>query len=92
MVGDTALLSAIERHERQPPGELVLSLAGVELPWSEEGRSLHSIDLHVCRHEILGVAGVAGNGQRELARVCAGLDKPVSGRSSARRGRVRRGR
>lgn len=77
MVGDTSLLTV--REHRHAPGAVVLSLSSVGLPWSEEGRSLHGIDLEVRRHEILGVAGVVGNGQRELARVCAGLVEPSSG-------------
>ena len=79
MVGDAALLSAVERHERRPPGEVVLSLEGVDVPWGKGRRSLHGVDLAVRRHEILGIAGVAGNGQRELARVCAGLEPVAAG-------------
>ncbi len=71
MVGDVSLLTV--REQREQTGDVVLSLSGVEVPWSDGGRSLQEIDLHVRRHEILGIAGVVGNGQRELARVCAGL-------------------
>jgi len=71
MVGDTALL--VSRREHRSPGAAVLRLEGAELHWSEEGRSLHEITLEVRRHEILGIAGVAGNGQRELARLAAGV-------------------
>jgi ABC-type uncharacterized transport system ATPase subunit len=38
--------------------------------------ALHDVDLEIRSGEILGVAGVAGNGQRELAEVVAGL-RPV---------------
>ena len=40
--------------------------------------ALHDVSLAVHQHEILGVAGVAGNGQRELAEVITGMRK-VSG-------------
>jgi ABC-type uncharacterized transport system ATPase subunit len=42
--------------------------------------ALKRVDLAVGVGEILGVAGVAGNGQRELAQVVAGLRLPTSGR------------
>jgi simple sugar transport system ATP-binding protein len=42
--------------------------------------ALKHIHLEVGQSEILGVAGVAGNGQRELAQVVAGLRLPSEGR------------
>ncbi|MGH2679823.1 MAG: ABC transporter ATP-binding protein, partial [Actinomycetota bacterium] len=44
-----------------------------------EGK-LNGIDLEVRSGEILGVAGVEGNGQRELAEVLIGLRKPAAGK------------
>jgi ABC-type uncharacterized transport system ATPase subunit len=40
---------------------------------------VHGVSLAVRRGEILGVAGVAGNGQRELAEAISGLRGTVSG-------------
>jgi simple sugar transport system ATP-binding protein len=40
------------------------------------------VSLQICAGEILGVAGVAGNGQRELAEVIAGLRTITSGKIS----------
>jgi simple sugar transport system ATP-binding protein len=40
--------------------------------------ALAGVDLQICEGEILGVAGVAGNGQRELAEVITGL-RPATG-------------
>jgi simple sugar transport system ATP-binding protein len=41
---------------------------------------LHACSLNVAPGEIVGVAGISGNGQRELAAVCAGVLPPSSGR------------
>jgi ABC-type uncharacterized transport system ATPase subunit len=47
----------------------------------EPGRpTLHDVDLEVCAGEIVGMAGVSGNGQRELAEVCTGMRPPSTGR------------
>jgi general nucleoside transport system ATP-binding protein len=56
-------------------GKPVLKVEGL----SVDGR-LHGIDLEVRAGEILGVAGVEGNGQRELAETLIGLQKPAAGR------------
>ena len=79
MVGEA--VRPATRRERLPAGDLALRLAGAGLGWSSEGRALSDLDLEVHRHEILGIAGVAGNGQRELARLCAGIAEPDSGRA-----------
>lgn len=42
--------------------------------------ALRGIDLEVRSGEILAIAGVSGNGQRELAQVIAGLRPPTEGR------------
>src|SRR6266498_911947 len=41
---------------------------------------LRSVSLEVCSGEILGIAGVSGNGQRELAESITGLRKITAGR------------
>ena len=40
------------------------------------GTSLFDIDLHVKQHEIVGIAGVSGNGQQELSRIISGEWQP----------------
>jgi ABC-type uncharacterized transport system ATPase subunit len=57
-------------------GDPVLRVEGLR----DESGKLHGVDLEVRAGEILGVAGVEGNGQRELAEVLIGLRKPVGGR------------
>jgi simple sugar transport system ATP-binding protein len=56
-------------------GEPILRLEGL----SVEDR-LRDVDLSIRAGEILGVAGVEGNGQRELAEVIIGLRKSTGGR------------
>ena len=64
-----------------PPGtEGLLSLEGVSLPRKKKGHPLHDITLELRRGEILGVAGVEGNGQKELAEIITGIQRPSAGR------------
>jgi simple sugar transport system ATP-binding protein len=57
----------------------VLQLAGVSTRPDSEGTSLDAIDLTLRPGEILGVAGVEGNGQKTLVRAIANLADLASG-------------
>ena len=50
----------------------MLTLSDVSLTGVAEGAGLRSLDLTVYGGEIVGIAGVAGNGQRELADIAVG--------------------
>lgn len=64
-----------------PPGEeTLLSLEGISLPRKKKGHPLRDITLELRRGEILGVAGVEGNGQKELAEIITGIQHPSQGR------------
>ena len=63
---------------RPSVGEVAARLERVELP----GRSGAAISLAVRRGEIVGIAGVEGNGQRELALLLAGREAPGAGRAA----------
>lgn len=41
--------------------------------------ALKNVSFDICEGELFGIAGVAGNGQKELAEVLSGLRKAVSG-------------
>ncbi len=56
------------------PGGPALVLKQVKL-----GRALRNVSFEVRAGEIVGIAGIEGNGQRELVRVIAGLERPDSG-------------
>jgi simple sugar transport system ATP-binding protein len=60
-------------------GEARLQLADVSCGSDRGTPGLRAVSLDVHSGEILGIAGVSGNGQRELAETIAGLRKVVSG-------------
>ena len=70
MVGTT--LQTPERQDREF-GEVVLDISGLSVASpSEFGTALKNLHLTVRRGEILGIGGVAGNGQDELLSVLSG--------------------
>ncbi len=60
-------------------GTPVLEVVGVSARGDLGLEALHQVSLSIHAHEILGIAGVAGNGQRELAQVIAGLRPATAG-------------
>jgi general nucleoside transport system ATP-binding protein len=60
-------------REGKSLGRPMLSIKGVRAPGDGGRIGLDGVDLEVAAGEILGIAGVDGNGQRELAEVIAGL-------------------
>ena len=77
MVGEAA--TQIQRPAERPSGDIVLELAGVSALSDRGLPALHSVDIDVRAGEIIGVAGVSGNGQRELAEAIAGLRPTTAG-------------
>ncbi|MBV8597244.1 MAG: ABC transporter ATP-binding protein [Actinobacteria bacterium] len=69
------------------PGAPVLELAGVSADGDRGGRALHDASFTVHESEIVAVAGVAGNGQRELAEAIAGI-RPLATGSVSVHGRT----
>ena len=61
------------------PGEVVLELKNVKAMNDKGLEALKGISFSLRRGEILGIAGVAGNGQRELTEVITGLHKVTEG-------------
>ncbi|RJF43198.1 ABC transporter ATP-binding protein [Actinomyces sp. 2119] len=62
------------------PGDDGLILEDLTLLDQDGGAVLEEVTLHVRSGEILGVAGVQGNGQTELGEVVLGLRAPAAGR------------
>jgi simple sugar transport system ATP-binding protein len=62
----------LAHHQRQP-AELRLAVQNLNLPRENQfGVDLQGIDLQVRAGEVLGIAGVSGNGQRELLYALSG--------------------
>ena len=82
MVGRDVVLRVTRTSQRSAGGDDVAALRVSNLDaLNDLGlAALRKANLEVKGGEILGVAGVAGNGQRELAEVIAGLRPPTSGR------------
>lgn len=72
--------SDVPAHKRSDkPGGPMLQLADVTLR-AKNGRALlDEVGLDVCAGEVVGIAGVEGNGQGELIEILAGLRKSDSG-------------
>ncbi len=72
----------LREPKRQPraPGEPVLELTEVSLEGAAGRLLLDGVSLEVLAGEILGIAGVSGNGQTELAGLVAGTLRASAGR------------
>nr|MDO8135773.1 ABC transporter ATP-binding protein [Candidatus Njordarchaeum guaymaensis] len=77
MVG--AEISAVQKVPHEA-GEEVLEIQNVTAVRDDGLPALKDVSLSIRRGEILGIAGVAGNGQRELSEVVAGLRKCTTGK------------
>ncbi len=65
--------------KEQAPGEVVLDIKDLHGLDYRGVEILKGLDLNVRRGEIVGVAGVDGNGQTELVEILTGLKKGTSG-------------
>ena len=77
MVG--RVLAPLQVRAAGPPGEVALEARALEVRDDRGALALHGVSLAVRAGEILGVAGVEGNGQHELLEALAGLRGVVRG-------------
>jgi simple sugar transport system ATP-binding protein len=75
MVGRDVLLR-VEKEEAKP-SETVLSVKGLTMTARDGTRRLDDLSFEVRAGEIVGIAGVEGNGQTELIETLAGLVEPA---------------
>ncbi|CAN7322938.1 ABC transporter ATP-binding protein [Acidovorax sp. LjRoot117] len=86
MMGDAANASppaasaAATADTDNPPGEVALQVEGLQALGDRGTLALHGLDLSVRRGEVLGVAGVSGNGQRELVEALVGQRPRLAGK------------
>jgi ABC-type uncharacterized transport system ATPase subunit len=86
MVGEAGLVrvtedaTAVQRAPVPDDAPVALALEAVTLPGPAGRRLLDEVTLRVHRGEIVGIAGVEGNGQRDLIDVVLGLRRPSHGR------------
>jgi ABC-type uncharacterized transport system ATPase subunit len=64
------------KHRAAQPGAVVLAVQGLSLPRpSEFGTALADVSFEVRAGEVVGIAGVSGNGQQELMAALSGEDR-----------------
>src|SRR5512136_1912660 len=76
MVGRQVILQIDKEPAR--PGEVILRVENLQVQDDRHATMVHDVSFQVCAGEILGIAGVQGNGQRELVEALTGL-RPVIG-------------
>lgn len=77
MVGREVLFTS--RRQAQNPGDVVFCGRGINCSDTEHRSRLHNVTVEVRAGEIVGVAGVEGNGQFELVNAIMGLAPMTSG-------------
>ncbi|CAG2131979.1 Xylose import ATP-binding protein XylG [Cupriavidus numazuensis] len=79
MVGRAVQMPARTRSDARDAAEMLADLAQVSVPAAVGHVALHDVSLSLRSGEIVGIAGVAGNGQVTLAEVMSGMLAPASG-------------
>ena len=77
MVGRELVPSVYEKVDKE--AEEVLSLSHVSYHKNNKHNGLNDVSLFVKKGEILGIAGVDGNGQSQLAQIATGVIEPEEG-------------
>ncbi|WP_216827733.1 ABC transporter ATP-binding protein [Alkalihalobacterium elongatum] len=78
MVGREVNFS-VEKEPAQPK-QTVLNIEQLVVKDAREVNAVNELNLEVRAGEILGIAGVDGNGQSELIEAITGLKKPINGK------------
>lgn len=77
MVAREVIFNEIDRENET--GEVVLEVSHLDVPGDQGHMAIHDLNLDIRNGEIVAIAGVAGNGQRELVEAIAGLRKASAG-------------
>ena len=92
MVGRSVEFTRVQRVVPAETRLIVLNVSDISARDDRGGIALQSVSLTVGRGEIVGIAGVAGNGQRELAEVISGMRSMTSGSISVQGENVQSGK
>ena len=68
------------QREKAQPGETILQVENLSAQSDKGVRALHGVSFAIREGEIFGIAGVSGNGQRELVECLAGLREVEAGK------------
>ena len=79
MMGEARADKQVKRDSRRP-GAPVLSIENLRVTGDNGLEAAHGVSLTVRAGEIVGIAGVSGNGQRELVEAIAGQRAPSAGK------------
>lgn len=78
MVGRQVILT-VNKKDNEPEKE-ILKVEGITVNDQRDLETVHNVSFSVRGGEVLGIAGVQGNGQTELSEALTGLRFPVSGK------------
>ncbi|PWR23183.1 ABC transporter ATP-binding protein [Zavarzinia compransoris] len=79
MIGDQPIATLDARQPVDPAAAAVLSVQGIRAPDRTGLKSIDIADLTIKSGEIVGIAGISGNGQKEFFEVLAGQRAPTAG-------------
>lgn len=78
-VNSSTTINGVEGVSVHPEKVLLMSVDNLTVENDNGIEAVKNVSFHLFSNEILGIAGVTGNGQRELAEAIAGLRKPKYG-------------
>lgn len=67
-------------YSKADPQQIVLDIQNLVVKDSRGLKAVEGLDLQIRAGEVLGIAGIDGNGQTELIEAISGLKKPESGK------------
>jgi simple sugar transport system ATP-binding protein len=78
MVGRQVILT-VDKKDHEPTEE-ILKVEGLHVRDQRDLETVHNVSFSVRGGEVLGIAGVQGNGQTELSEALTGLRSPTGGK------------
>lgn len=71
--------ASLEQEIRQIGDQLVIEVSNLQIEPEENQPGIRDVSFEIHESEILGIAGIAGNGQKELVEGLLGIRHPASG-------------